>query len=226
MAFFALGTVAPIIVHASLAVQMGVSPLRWTNVALATHTTTPATNIAPAVAAAAAEGTDESDEPRTVWRMIGQTASGIFAVLAGSHGLLSHFPILILGAVGVTMVMHRHWPTAAKVLAAATIAGALFLVVLYSSSFPGGSAWQEASVATRWFVVFSPLTLFWAGAWLRRKHRLPTWIFAALLLAFSTSVGLIGAASPPWMHGQGSQLATPGFEPMNPSVASVEPKSR
>ncbi len=222
MAFFALGAIAPIVVHASLAVQMGVSPLRWTNVALTAHTPAPAPGVANNPSAApAADTVDEGEEPRTIWRMIGQTAASIFAVLAGAHGLLSHFPILVLGAAGVTMVMHRHWPTAAKVLAAVTIAGALFLVVLYSSSFPAGAAWQGVPVAARWFIVFGPLTLFWAGAWLRRRHRAATWVVAGLLLAFSASVGLIGAASPPWVQGQSGQLATQ-IQPIRSTVASAQ----
>ena len=48
----------------------------------------------------------------------------------------------------------------------------------------------------RWFVVFLPLTLFWAGAWLRRPHRATTWVGAAVLLSFSIGVALIGATAP------------------------------
>jgi hypothetical protein len=51
--------------------------------------------------------------------------------------------------------------------------------------------------ATRFFVVFLPLTLFWAGAWLRRSHRPRTWVLAAAMLVFSTAVSLIGATAGP-----------------------------
>jgi hypothetical protein len=56
--------------------------------------------------------------------------------------------------------------------------------------------WGQAMFGPRWFVVFLPLTLFWSGAWLRRPHRATTWAFAALLLAFSIAVALIGATAP------------------------------
>jgi uncharacterized membrane protein YoaK (UPF0700 family) len=47
--------------------------------------------------------------------------------------------------------------------------------------------------ATRWFVLFLPLLLFWCGAWLRRPHRRTSWAMAGVLLAFSSAVSLIGA---------------------------------
>ena len=49
---------------------------------------------------------------------------------------------------------------------------------------------------TRWFVVFLPLTVFWAGVWLRRRHRPVSWALAGVLLAFSMVVSLIGATGP------------------------------
>ena len=50
--------------------------------------------------------------------------------------------------------------------------------------------------ATRWFVAFLPLTLFWAGAWLRRRHRPTSWAIAGVLLAFSVGVSILGATDP------------------------------
>jgi len=44
--------------------------------------------------------------------------------------------------------------------------------------------------------VFLPILLFWAGAWLRRPHRPLIWAAAALLLAFSIIVSLIGTTDP------------------------------
>jgi hypothetical protein len=100
---------------------------------------------------------DEPDEPRSAWRTIGQTAASVAAVLFGSHGLLSHFPVLVVGAVGVSMVMHRHWPPAAKVLAAATLAGAVFLLVAYAAHRPAASGGRTrcsppggSSCSARW----------------------------------------------------------------------------
>ena len=50
--------------------------------------------------------------------------------------------------------------------------------------------------ANRWFVVFLPLTLFWCGAWVRRRHHWAVWTGAAGLLIFSIAVSLIGATDP------------------------------
>jgi hypothetical protein len=50
--------------------------------------------------------------------------------------------------------------------------------------------------AARWFVVFGPLVMLWAGAWLRRPHRRRNWVAAGLLLAFSAAVGVVGATRP------------------------------
>jgi len=46
------------------------------------------------------------------------------------------------------------------------------------------------------FVIFLPLVLFWAGAWLRRSHRAVSWAMVGCLLAFSVGVGLLGATDP------------------------------
>lgn len=139
---------------------------------------------------------EDLDEPRTLWRTVGQTAASVVAVLFGAHGLLSHFPVLAVGAVGVSMVMHRHWPQAAKVLAAATLAGAVFLLVAYAAHRPPAVGWRDAMFAARWFVVFGPLVMLWAGAWLRRPHRRRAWAAAGLLLAYSAGVGVVGATRP------------------------------
>ena len=69
-----------------------------------------------------------------------------------------------------------------------TLGGALAVIVIYSLC---RSDTRNAMFATRWFVVFLPLTLFWAGAWLRRPHRRSSWIAAAALLAFSITASLI-----------------------------------
>lgn len=111
----------------------------------------------------------------------------------GEHGMLSHFPLLLLGGVGTLMLMHRHWPEALKWLAAATFFAATLAavaVVLSRQDF------ADAGYATRWFIAFSPLLLFWSGAWLRKPHGRLTWAAVAVAAMFSVTVGMIGAARP------------------------------
>jgi hypothetical protein len=55
--------------------------------------------------------------------------------------------------------------------------------------------------------VFLPLTLFWAGAWVRRHHHPAVWAMAATLLVFSTVVSILGATDP--MPKEGYDRYTP-----------------
>lgn len=120
-------------------------------------------------------------------------AARIAAGIAGPHGLFSHFPILVLGVIGIFAVMHRHWPMTTKVMAASTgIAAGLILVgyCIASRAGPG------SMFAARSFIVFAPLLAFWGGAWLRRQHHPLTWTVAGVTLLFSVSVSIIGATGP------------------------------
>ncbi len=133
------------------------------------------------------------EEPHTTWERIEVGTTRLASALVGGHGLLSHFPIVLLGLAGVSMVMHRHWPWATKMLASVTIAGAVLLLVLFTLR---RADWHGAMFASRWFVMFVPLIVFWTGAWLRRKHGKPAWVIAAVLLAFSLAVSVVGATGP------------------------------
>ncbi|HWE94038.1 MAG TPA: hypothetical protein VG269_08760 [Tepidisphaeraceae bacterium] len=147
----------------------------------------------PASLSPALPGDDEDDDNLTRWQSFTHGAIRVFGAFFGGHGIFSHFPIVALGIVGVSLIMHRHWPAATKTLAAATLAGALAVIVCCAAYRPDAGG---AMFATRWFVVFLPLTLFWAGAWLRRSHRQSSWTIAGVLLAFSVAVSLIGATGP------------------------------
>lgn len=137
---------------------------------------------------------DQSDDPESGWMpWLAYHADRALEVTAGAHGFLSHFPVLVYGLIGTLMLMHRHWPEAVKWLAAGTMLAAVMAVgavVLSRADL------FDAGYATRWFVAFSPLLLFWAGAWLRKPHRGMTWVIAAALAAFSVAAGMIGAARP------------------------------
>jgi hypothetical protein len=111
----------------------------------------------------------------------------------GWHGVFSHFPVVLLGIIGVSLIMRRHWPAATKMLAGTTLGGALAIILVYALC---RTSTRDAMFATRWFVVFMPLSIFWAGAWLRRSHRRSSWILAGLLLAYSAAASLIGATGP------------------------------
>lgn len=136
------------------------------------------------------------DEPAEVtwWDSFRRHFVRVVSALCGDHGLLSHFPVLGLGAIGVFKIMHRHWPSATKNLAGATLAGAAVIVLsLAMSSTEWKAVMADALFATRWFVVFSPLLMFWAGAWLRTSHKPAGWSLVGVALGFSIIASLIGA---------------------------------
>jgi hypothetical protein len=145
------------------------------------------------------------DDSPTLLQSIEDGCGRVAAAIVGDHGVLTHFPIIILGLIGVSMVMHRHWPATTKVLAATTVVGGTSIIVAYALSQPG---WSDPMFANRWFVVFLPLTLFWGGAWLRRPHRPVSWVIAGILLCFSTAIALLGATDPQPRNGYESYTAT------------------
>jgi hypothetical protein len=190
---YAIGAAGPILVHAALTVPVthdfwqGTGAQRASSNASSGHRE-------------ASDSRDASEEDDDVapssWQSAAQVLARLAAALGGEHGLLSHFPVLLMGVVGGSMIMHRHWPSSAKVLASATVAGAVFLIVAYSVHLKDWRQWRDAMFAARWFIVFGPLLLFWAGAWLRRSHKLVSWVAVGILLTFSVAVSLIGATGP------------------------------
>ncbi len=108
---------------------------------------------------------DESDEGllSPMWRAkFGQ----ICDAFVGAHGLLSHFPAVLLGVVGIGTVLRRHWPIATKTLAVVTVVAGAAIIGGYLVFNPD---WRQPMFSVRWFVIFMPLLLFWAGAWLAMR---------------------------------------------------------
>jgi hypothetical protein len=143
--------------------------------------------------AAANEAVDDEESADPFWLSTGHTIGRFLAAMLGTHGLLSHFPIALLGVLGIGVIMHRHWPTSTKTLAAITALGALVIVIYFATMRLDP---QEPMFASRRFVVFLPLLLFWSGAWLRRTHGNWAWGIVGSFMAFSVAVSLIGATFP------------------------------
>jgi hypothetical protein len=113
--------------------------------------------------------------------------------LLGPHGLLSHFPIVLIGVAGIGGVLHRHWPLPTKVLALISLAAAITIIIVYVTA---GANWEQPMFSVRWFIVFMPLLVYWCGAWLRKSHPAIVWVGAAMLLAFSILTTILGATAP------------------------------
>jgi hypothetical protein len=190
---YLIGAAGPIAMHASWSrpVTGEVIPgVRHLQRVLATAQTAGApVTKAPAI------GMDEPDADEAIPSPARWAGHGrwMLSALFGAHGLLTHFPVLLLGIAGIGAVMHRHWPSFVKTLAAATGTGAAAVIVLYAIPL---SDFREAMFATRWFVVFAPLLLFWCGAWLRRTHSHLSWSLAGAMLVFSMTVGILGMTEP------------------------------
>lgn len=147
----------------------------------------------PGPSADSDDGLDSTPPPPSIWSKFEKGLGTFGGTLFGGHGLLVHFPVVILGIAGMFAVMHRHWPGTTKILAADSALAVLIGMIAFCCTRYGS---PSADFANRWLIVFLPLLLFWAGAWLRRSHSVPVWTLAAVLLIFSVLVSLIGATDP------------------------------
>jgi hypothetical protein len=221
---FLLGAAAPIAVHATWAYPLngeiipGFNHARFVmlgnreeapistatrNAAAAASSSSAARTASPGAALLASEhlpaaeiDADDVISPPSRWDTFGQYAGWLSVAFVGAHGIFSHFPVMILGILGVLAVMHRHWPHTVKMLAGASIVGAVLVISSYATSLSEWRGGGGAMFASRWFVVFLPFLLFWAGAWLRRSHTPLVWTATAAVFAFSTVVSLVGMTQP------------------------------
>jgi hypothetical protein len=193
VALYVIGLSAPLALHSALTV-----PVTGDLLPPPFHPELAIIPPAPAVAPPPPLPEDEIDTYTvSIWQRVGDEIGRCLMALIGEHGLLSHFPIVVLGVIGVGKIMHRHWPSSTKVLAAASVLGGAAIVVIFATI---KTDWRDAMFATRWFIVFSPLLMFWAGAWLRKSHRPTSWSIFGVGLGFSVFVSLLGATGP-WPRG-------------------------
>ena len=136
---------------------------------------------------------DDGDEVPSAWAGLGRGLSRLLDLTVGTHGLLSHFPVLLLGVAGTALMVRRHWTRAVKAVAFVTTAG-LVVTLLYKSAGPGDAI--DAGYAAPRLSVFAPVLLLWAGAWLRRRHGAVVWTVSGIALAASVIATVLGAAAP------------------------------
>jgi len=150
-------------------------------------------SVASADAWDANDWDDETSGFQQVWSAVTDRIGRVMGALLGEHGVLSHYPALILGVIGATLVLHRNWSAPTKMMAALTLFAAGVLVIGAPFLTEGG----VGSYAAPWFICMGPLVFFWSGAWLRRRHRVQSWSLAGVALAFSlaaTAVGMVQAS--------------------------------
>jgi len=125
------------------------------------------------------------------------------ALLLGRHGLLNHFPLIIAGLIGAGMVVRRHWPAHAKLLAGVSVVS-LFICLfagLSRDTLNAGELRGEM-FAQRWAVCTVPLVILWCGPLLRHwlgqdrltmnassaSKRLRRWSISVFCIAWTWSV--------------------------------------
>ncbi len=126
LALYAIGATPPIILHLAFTVPiMGDIRPGFLHVEL---NTSKVEQIA-----AAPEDADDAVK-QAPWKV------AVFAgvdraarALLGGKGLLSHFPVLIVGVMGVFLVLRKHWPASTKMLAFITLFAAVAITVVYTS---------------------------------------------------------------------------------------------
>ena len=129
---------------------------------------------------------------QATWTRVAAVIGRILEAVAGGHGLLSHFPVLVVGLLGAILALHRNWTSATKALAAVTLFSGALLVIAYALQEPMAAT----SYGSPWFVATAPVALLWAGVWLKRSHRTQSWVTAGCVLAFSVVVGIVGMVDP------------------------------
>ena len=201
---YLFGTTPPILLHATLTIPLTGNLLPGSmHPELAMHRRLvieePAIDATAdlAVANSSIDADDDMDPnpaPPSVWQKIEHGFISFAGTLLGEHGLLVHFPVVILGFAGMFAVMHRHWPSTTKILAADSAIAAIIGVIIFCATRYGSAS---AGFANRWLIVFLPFLLFWAG---KPGSAVPTpppaWTLAAILLTFSVLVSLIGVTDP------------------------------
>jgi len=187
IAIYCVGAIAPLVLYASLnrSITGDLKP-GFLHPEYRPAFAMPVVNRSP-------DFTLDDDDSSGVMHSITRGVVRILSALVGAHGLLSHFPILLLGILGVSMVMHRHWPGTTKILACTAVVGASSVLLAYGIA---RTEWKDAMFANRWFLVFLPMVLFWSGAWLRKSHRPSSWALVTVLLLFSCVTALVGATDP------------------------------
>lgn len=138
----------------------------------------------------AAAGEDELDELPSLAATI---SSRLVDGLIGPRGVISLFPLLLVGLVGIGAVLRRHWPRPTKMLAAISLIAPPLIMIVYATFC---ADWSQPMYCVRWYALFLPLIVFWSGALLRRRHHPALWSIALALAAFSIATSLLGAITP------------------------------
>ncbi|MBC7784504.1 MAG: hypothetical protein H7144_11760 [Burkholderiales bacterium] len=138
-------------------------------------------------------GDDVEPLDASSWVIIGRAINRLITLTIGSHGILSHFPVLLIALGGAVIILHRHWTRPIKWLAGGTILAMLGLILINT-----GTRTQvgELMFAAPGLLATLPILLLFSGAWLRRRHHKLVWVLAGIALSISVGITMIGATAP------------------------------
>lgn len=185
--FILLGAVAPLVLHVTVVSEITGHSIAWS---IPPTQTSPIRKIfdEPVIF-------DWSDDMDTVdpsfWIGVGRGLNRLILLTVGTHGILSHFPILLVAAVGIGMVLHRHWGVALKGLA-----GGIVLALIGQLGYRMFSRVDNQSFAAPMLLSLLPVSLLFAGAWLRKSHSPWVWTISGVALIVSVVITIAGATGP------------------------------
>jgi hypothetical protein len=169
---------------------VGAAPIAWIHTAWSLDSF--GSIVAPGSVATLQEVVTSDPEISPVLR-VGSLGASLFNVTLGNHGMFTHFPIVIAGLVGLFIVLRKHWPMHAKMLAAISFVGATTVVMIVAARRGSVGGWM---FGVQWFVVFLPLVCFWMGALMRRElTKRALWTLVATC-GVSVVVSVAGALQP------------------------------
>ena len=126
------------------------------------------------------------------WHWLAYWIGRVLEGLIGAHGILIHYPVMVVGFLGFTLVVHRNWTGVTKTLALVSLTACTIAIVMFAI----GPIEGPMSYGAPWFLCLSPMLVIWSGAWLKRHHRPQSYVLAGLALAYSMSVSLVGMSDP------------------------------
>lgn len=128
----------------------------------------------------------------SIWVSIGRAFNRAIVLLVGSHGIFSHFPVLVIGMTGALMILRRNWGRTVKVV----VSGVLLAIIGQIALLMSSRDTPASSFASVELLTLLPILMLFASAWLRRRHSPLTWTIAGVALGISVAITLVGATHP------------------------------
>ena len=138
-------------------------------------------------------GDDIEPIDASLWVAIGRGLNRLIVFTVGTHGIFSHFPVLVIAMTGLLMVLHRHWTGVLKWIAGGVLVAIVLQLIVRMTIRVDLT---HLSFAAPSMVAMLPLLMLFSGAWLRRPHGGLVWTIAGIGLGVSVLITLIGATGP------------------------------